>query len=184
MYQKDKVCNEQEAYILGFLYADGFITGERNGNYYMVGSTVSLKDEQIIVDISKHFDNSKIKLKNQNCQTGSFNAISLQICDVKLVKKLINLGLKPQKTYENESFIFDNIPDNLKHHFIRGYFDGDGTVGIYKNKCGFGIVSCNKKLLESILDFIKEEINTNTSIKTEKGKYYRLRLYGNPTCKK
>ena len=154
MYQNDKVCNEQEAYILGFLYADGFVTCERNGKYYVIGSTVSLKDEQIIIDISNHFNNAKIKYKNQNCQTGNFDAISLQICDVKLVEKIINLGLRPQKTYENNSFIFDNIPDSLKHHFLRGYFDSDGSIGIYDNKCRFGLVSCNNRLLEAILKFI------------------------------
>lgn len=30
--------------------------------------------------------------------------------------------------------IFPKIKESLIRHFIRGYFDGDGTVGIYKNK--------------------------------------------------
>jgi LAGLIDADG-like domain len=178
------VSNEVEAYTLGFLYADGFVTSNKKGRYYVVGSTVSLNDEQIILDISKFFKNSKVKYKSSNCQTGEFDTISLQICDVKLSERLINLGLEPQKTYSNNPYVFDNIPNNLKHHFIRGYFDGDGTVGIYNNKCCFGIVSCNENLLNSILNFIKNHIDTNANILCEKDKYYRLRIYGNPLCKK
>jgi len=184
MFENEKVANEVEAYILGFLYADGFVTGRKKEKHYVIGSTVSINDEQIILDISKYFSNSTVKYKNNNCQTGNFDTISLQICDVKLADRLIRLGIEPQKTYSNNSYVFDNIPDELKHHFIRGYFDGDGTVGIYDNKCRFSIVSCNEELLKSIMNFIRISVDTNASILCEKGKYYRIRLYGNPLCKK
>lgn len=184
IFQNNQASNEVEAYILGFLYADGFVTSRVKDRYYLVGATVALKDEQIIIQMSKYFKNAKLKYKTNKCQTGSFETIGLQICDVGLVQRLINLGLKPNKTYENDSYIFDSIPNDLKRHFIRGYFDGDGTVGIYNSKCVFGIISCNKTLLESILDYLSDKIGTNSNLSTEKDKYYRINIGGNPICKK
>jgi hypothetical protein len=43
---------------------------------------------------------------------------------------LNNLGCTPAKT---KTIRIPILEDELVHHFIRGYFDGDGTVGAYKN---------------------------------------------------
>lgn len=184
MFLNETVSDEVEAYILGFLYADGYVTSKVKDKYYVVATTVSIRDEQIVIDMSRYFDKAKIKYKSNNCQTGNFDTICMQVCDVNLVERLIKLGLRPNKTYDNDSFIFDNIPDEFKHHFIRGYFDGDGTVGIYKNRCVFGIISCNKPLLESILNYLKNKIGTNAKLTSEKNRYFRIRINGNPICKK
>lgn len=42
---------------------------------------------------------------------------------------LCNNGCVPKKSLILK---FPKLRDDLIHHFIRGYFDGDGTVGIYK----------------------------------------------------
>lgn len=184
MFLNNEVQNEKEAYLLGLLYSDGFVTNKVNDVYYSVGITTSIKDKDLILNISKYFHRPIIKYKCYSCQTGSFEAISLNIFDVKLVKRLIHLGIKPNKTYENDSFVFDNVPLKLKHHFLRGYFDGDGTVGIYNNRCQFGFISCNKSLIEKIREYLKDNIGTSASLRIEKDKYYRLNVSGNCISKK
>jgi hypothetical protein len=37
----------------------------------------------------------------------------------------MELGLKPRKTYRDDPF--PSMPDEMVPHFIRGYFDGDGS---------------------------------------------------------
>ena len=43
---------------------------------------------------------------------------------------LNDLGCTPIKS---KTIRIPDLKKELIHHFIRGYFDGDGTVGIYKN---------------------------------------------------
>ncbi len=67
--------------------------------------------------------------------------------EVKKIKEdLIKLGITPQKTGKE---VFCNIPQEYVYSYIRGIFDGDGSVGIYKSP-RFEIVSANLKFLEDI----------------------------------
>jgi intein/homing endonuclease len=34
----------------------------------------------------------------------------------------------PRKSWEDSTKVFDNIPEHLMNHFLRGLFDGDGCV--------------------------------------------------------
>lgn len=43
-----------------------------------------------------------------------------------MVKDLIDLGIVNKKSF---ILTMDKIPDEFKLDFIRGYFDGDGTIG-------------------------------------------------------
>lgn len=74
--------------------------------------------------------------------------------------------------------MFDNIPDNLKWHFIRGYFDGDGTVGVYEGKARVGFVGRNKSLLEEINHFIQLYVKTSSKVRLDKNNF-RLLYLGN-----
>ena len=51
-----------------------------------------------------------------------------------LVKKY---KILPRKTFDSEfKFDFNLVPKALLHHFIRGYFDADGSISFYKGKVG------------------------------------------------
>jgi hypothetical protein len=36
------------------------------------------------------------------------------------------LGMIPRKSREDSTKVFDNIPEHVMNHFLRGLFDGDG----------------------------------------------------------
>jgi len=96
----------------------------------------------------------------------------------------------PQKTHQDSSYVFDKIPVDLKRHFIRGYFDGDGSIyhGKNSNRRCIKIISLNVSLIKKIDSWILE--NCNLKIKTDyhyglqDGKYPRIIHSGNPNCKK
>jgi intein/homing endonuclease len=84
-----------------------------------------------------------------------------------LANDLINLGFGENKTYSELKI--PNIPKNLIRHFIRGYFDGDGSfIGTVrppnpKNReinpkitRSFQICGKTLTLLNEISDFLKE----------------------------
>ena len=62
------------------------------------------------------------------------NKARVFVCSVKLVKDLEQYGI-----YNNKTFSFNSIPNlnaKLIPHFLRGYFDGDGSIstnGINRN---------------------------------------------------
>ena len=70
---------------------------------------------------------------------------------------LINLGCVP-----NKSLILTppNLKDKFVSHFIRGYFDGDGSIGKYEGRIKFSLLGTNE-LLIWVLNFLK-----NKGIKT------------------
>lgn len=181
MFDNPQVQNEIEAYLLGLLYADGCIEGKRYEKYYTLGITLSEKDKIFLQKILNIF-NTELNKNYDLKYSANTKSYKITICNVQLINNLINLGIIPQKTYSNNDFVFTNVPDNLKRHFIRGYFDGDGTIGIYKNKAQIGFVSLNQKLLNSILNYIHSQIINKGTIRTDT-KYYRLYISGNPSCK-
>jgi hypothetical protein len=62
-------------------------------------------------------------------KSGKYHLHSMfQISNRKIWKDLINKGVYPRKTYVDIDYVWKHISKDLMHHFIRGYFDGDGTV--------------------------------------------------------
>lgn len=179
--------NEQEAYLIGFLYADGSINSFSYGKYRALTIALQEKDKgflQNICDIFNQALNKNYSLKYQS----STKSYRLYIGDGPIIENLIRLGITPKKSYENDSFVFENIPVELKRHFIRGYFDGDGSIGLYKRKnaktpsLSGNIVSLNESLLTFIKKFLEEQ-NISVSLGKDR-KYFRLRFSGNHTREK
>jgi hypothetical protein len=84
---------------------------------------------------------------------------SLAIYSKQLVKSIKSQGFHSRKTFTIER---PNIDMNLIHHFIRGYFDGDGSFFFKeKERSTTGFVSVSPKFR----DFLMEEIIGNTEIK-------------------
>ncbi|MBU3895965.1 hypothetical protein KKG36_01460 [Patescibacteria group bacterium] len=127
------------AYVLGFLYADGYIedAGKSSRTQYI---SFGSKDKEIIELIrsvlgSKHIINYRIPSKvffpgGKTYKCAEF--YKLRIGSKKWFRDLLRLGLVPKK-----SLIIkfpNNIPDKYFGHFVRGYFDGDGCVTIKRGR--------------------------------------------------
>jgi len=129
-----EIDTEQKAYFLGFMYADGCISmiKSKKSNYIKPQVQISLADEQVINDIHKFFpffnlqifDFSKYNKKHSK-------QFALRKANKLLFEDLQNHGLLERKSGENSSFLRIPILNlNLVSHFIRGYFDGDGSINI------------------------------------------------------
>jgi len=138
--------NEKSCYWLGFLYADGFVRKRKSSELRL-----KLKDsdkshiERFIEDLGsntpiKYYSDAKI-----NCCYVSINSN-------KLVDRLFELGCVQNKT---QKIRIPNISDNLINHFIRGYFDGDGSISRVKNRPNSYVISIcsNKKFIDDLYKF-------------------------------
>lgn len=137
---------EDKAYHLGFIAADGAVVN--NGRDVMV-LTISIKRDDIEV-----LENMKRYMKsNHNIQTLQKNQVRLAIANKKLLNDLMNLGIHERKSLDLEPML-KFIPNELKHHFIRGYFDGDGSIFWTKtgskNKRRYVAIRGTKNFLEEI----------------------------------
>ena len=109
----EKWSNEM-AYVLGFICADGCI-GHR-----LDVLTISQKEIEILEKIKRILkaEQNIVHYKHQDIY-------HLPIGSAKIVKDLLKLGITPHKSL---TLKLPNMPLEYTGHFIRGYFDGDGSI--------------------------------------------------------
>jgi len=155
----EKIDNEEKAYWLGFLYADGNVRIHK-GRSGILKLKLKQSDKQHIEKFNECLNSNypikdgmeivKVKKREYKCY---YSVVC--IYNTKMVKDLYNLGCMNNKTFKLK---FPNFLDKeLIRHFIRGYFDGDGCIHKIKDKPDsfiFNIVSANKDFLESITEYL------------------------------
>lgn len=135
----DVINTEEKAYWLGFLYADGYISSNTNA----IGLSLCLKDLTHLQKYKKFVGwkgNIEIQETHQFKSKLKYNKNEdlLQICRIIINNKhmhdsLYNLGCVPNKSLILKFPNNKQIPEQFKLAFIRGYFDGDGTLGLYQH---------------------------------------------------
>jgi hypothetical protein len=130
---------EQSAYILGFWYADGCIAinkyNKNNKCYAHKRFNIINTDQQIMNDISFNIGvtTSTIKARKENWK----RTYHIQVNSNKFFDFCYSFVGSVDKTHSLLS-PFYKIPDEFLHHFVRGFFDGDGSMYIksYKSRHG------------------------------------------------
>lgn len=117
----DKIDSSDKAYFLGLLYADGYNCTKRG----FIRLTLHDKDINILIKLNKLLIHSKPIYKEKN-KPHSIIYISSRY----MSNRLVELGCGGIKTFNLKFPSWLN--ENLYNDFIRGYFDGDGTI--YYNK--------------------------------------------------
>ena len=120
------------AYILGFLYADGSIAR----NQLSLSIAISQKDRRILSFIKKEMKiKSPIKDYSARGKTGPYSCI--RTGSTVLVSKLNALGMRHRKTFRDDPF--PEIPKEFLGDFVRGFFDGDGSVSVRRPSGGCSV---------------------------------------------
>lgn len=130
-----KSWSSQMAYVLGLIYSDGTIEDVRKSSRTCYLGITS-KGKQLILDVqkvmlSKHnlYHRVEHQYKFSDQRTGiSKENWTLRIGSKKLFDDLVKLGLEPQKSLLLK---FPEISNEYLGFFVRGYFDGDGSISTY-----------------------------------------------------
>lgn len=155
----NKIDTEEKAYWLGLLYADGCINSK---NYEI---SIGLIDKEHV----EKFKNAIGAINHRifECSDKRFaNAkifYQFSIKDQQLHNDLIKWGCIPQKSLTLTKI--PNIPRDLVSHFIRGYFDGDGSLHYLQTTNNFRISFIGT---EKFLKDIQKELDV-TKIKLARG---------------
>lgn len=123
----EKIDSDEKAYIAGLLFADGHVKTSSQ----VWG--ISLIDKEMIEEIVKRVEyTGKIHYKNQKDNFDGYiskPAYELSISSPKMRADLIKLGCVPRKTLVLKYPTEEQIPSEFRNAFIRGYMDGDGSIG-------------------------------------------------------
>lgn len=144
------------AYILGFWWADGYIRERRDRYSFCYGFSIcqQTKDKYILENIL-----CKMSSNNPICSPKTRPSMSHFEINSKIIfDDIVKLGGLPRKS---KSIRFPNVQKKYVSDFIRGLFDGDGSISLIGNSphsyiCSGSIAFIHD--LKNILDGY--EINT------------------------
>ncbi len=162
------------AYAIGLMTTDGNLSKDSRHMIFVS------KDLDQIKHLKKIFKvKAKIRLKKSGySQVKKYFVV--QFGDVKLYRKLVNVGLYPNKTKTLKEL---KIPDKYFCHFLRGHFDGDGYSYSYWDKrwrssfmLYVGFCSASKKHIEWLGKTIKKLYKIKGIISLTKKNVYYLKF--------
>lgn len=142
----DKIDHEWKAYFLGLFYADGCVQKNKT-----LKISLHEKDKEILEVINPYiFQNNPLRYESAKKHIGKDgkprnNAAKyfLNINSQKIWHLFQDRGCTQRKSFTIQFPTF--IPDELLHHFLRGYFDGDGWI----SQKTWGIISSQAFCLET-----------------------------------
>lgn len=146
------------AWLLGFLASDGSIRKDRNE----IKIGLSIKDKEILEKIK-----NELQLENnikEYTTSEGYECCRLSWTSEQHKKDLAKYSIIPEKTFKLKP------PYQLKREYwidyIRGYFDGDGSINLIQNSNGRGngnlrwqVASATKEILEFIMNTLYEDYN-------------------------
>ena len=121
--------SNEMAYVLGLIYTDGNIT---DTSIKMGRLTFAQREKEAVEKFLNLIGaDSKIlyRRREKYINTTAGELYYFHINSDMVYKQLLELGLTPNKSL---SMAFPKIPDEYIRHFVRGCWDGDGTVYIEK----------------------------------------------------
>ena len=122
--------SEDKAYFMGLLYADG--QNHQKGNF--VRLSLQESDRHILENFIECIEgNNVLGFLNRKSKNHS-NQYYLQLNSKEICNDLFELGCGQNKTKILRYPTDIQLPKYLTNHFIRGYFDGDGSVWEGKRK--------------------------------------------------
>ncbi len=156
---------EENAYFLGFLYADGNVRADHN-TYQM---TLKLKSNDLCI-LEKFRDimslSSPIKIyEDKDGKYARFQIHQKEICS-----QLIALGCMPNKSLTLQFPVSAQVPPYLLRHFLRGYSDGDGTIFSVQDKkrpyyfAHFWKIISTQDFCQTTSDLLQQELNISGSM--------------------
>jgi len=145
----ESIDTEEKAYWLGFLYADGYVSKTSAINTsYTVGIDLMRSDENHLKKFNKSINgNFELVYRERERWNKIHSICSIRVYCKKMVEDLINNGCTYNKTFDIKMPI---LQEHLIRHFIRGFFDGDGSI--FKRK-GRDYLLCN--ITSASEDFLK-----------------------------
>lgn len=165
------------AWILGFIAADGYLP-KTQGAKNRITISLARQDEEVLYRIKNELEYEGPIYQYE--ATGGYPASSLSFTSKKLREKIESYGI-----VNNKTFVLDHLPEKLSNEFmidyIRGFFDGDGSIFEPKDKLvNISFTCASKSFLEDIVKYLHSEyqVSLPAIYETERvHKVYDIKYY-------
>lgn len=154
----ETIDSQDKAYFLGFIAADGCIHKHTNNRQDVLRFQIRHEDVKILEILKQQLNTNK-----PISYIGEY--VSLEISSNLLVNDIKDKGLGYRKTYGNT---IANIDSKYMPAFIRGYFDGDGSIS-YNNSLSLSIVGYESNM-RKIMEYLESQ-NILSSFTVDKRQY-------------
>lgn len=149
----DAIDNELKSYWYGFLAADGWVCTV--AHKYSTNLELKASDRAHLEKFKTDIDSTHpILTRTQTVKGQKYQSMRISIGNKHLAKSLIELGIVPGK---DATLQLPDLPIVLMRHFIRGYFDGDGSIS-KSPALQFSLVG-NRTFLLAIQTILMERCN-------------------------
>lgn len=158
----DKIDTEEKAYWLGFFYADAEISIL---THYILRIGLKAEDRDHIAKM-RDFIAPDVPIESYEAlETKSkkyHRASRVTFSSKKLVEALIDKGCVPNKG-QTLRIPFEHLSQDLIHHFIRGFFDGDGCCSLIENggRLAVSFLSASKQIISEIRQILINQLEVN-----------------------
>jgi transposase-like protein len=149
------------AWVLGVIYTDGCLFPmSHNSNVNKIA--IAQKEPELLEKTKLLMDCDARLTFRKRRQYGKIVAgelYQLAIANNDMYADLTQIGLTPRKSL---TLAFPNVPNQYVHHFLRGCWDGDGSVGFSETKHYFRAeyVSGSKGFIDGMVDqFVQNGFN-------------------------
>lgn len=172
----ESIDTEEKAYWLGFIVADGCIV--YSGGSYSLNITLGMAD-------IGHLKKFKTSIGSSVDITIGVSGKGTPHCQIiihskKIFNDLRSHGIVQRKT-GNE--VMPDISEGLMHHFIRGFFDGDGSTMTQSRyvKIGFHLCCASLNFMKDIKSVIDLKTSTDMRI-LDRGSINIMQTTGLQNC--
>lgn len=141
-----------KAYFLGLFHADRSCTTRQRGKHTEIRFQISLQkqDAQVLEAFCEQIGLERTRLKTyQSSRKNESDYVKLYLADRRFSSSLLDLKQKS---------LIDRVPLELRSHFIRGFFDGDGSIYVRRNKNKIFYYAFSFTCLGWIKDVITEHL--------------------------
>lgn len=153
---------KESAWVFGWLITDGYI----NNKYTEL--TLQKSDSDVIDKVKEVIGFTGNKYVRENKET-------LRVYNRELSKSLFNKGIpRNNKTFDCE---MPDIPEEFLWDFIRGAFEGDGSISTSNNGLQVSICGASEKLMLGINAFLNSK-GIETSVYNKTGNFWVVRPKG------
>lgn len=147
----NKIDNEEKAYWLGFIVADGYLNINKRTLRIKLGN----RDRNHLIKFIKFVGGNEEMLKSEiHSETGNEN-FYVSLYSKEVMNDLLSLGIEQAKSGKEKVC---NIDKKYYRDFIRGLWDGDGFIR--ENLSGIGLVGS-----EEVLAFVQNYFNDSLGVK-------------------
>lgn len=145
----DDITTDEQAYWLGFIASDGCIHSFKDNRQDTLSFSLQTQDFNHLEKFKKALNTDKPLFYGMHGEQRQYTQVTLQISSNILCNALQKYGITYNKTYDVQ---WPNIHNELLPAYIRGYFDGDGTIRKHFKpnelyKVGIGIVGFENNMM-------------------------------------